>query len=149
MSNFDTDFRKWMDEKKLRAETVGKALDVSAQTVRNWRAGTIPKRKHDAIQRIMREWDNSPATQIGSRLSVQATDEQFRAWNRAANECEDGPMLIEDWARISLNKLAREYFSNPQLSLPIRSHLRVANDPEKRDDVAEQKTGTKYPPKGK
>ena len=103
MKTIDERFRAWMDDHKLRAEVVGRALDVSPQTIRNWRADAIPPRRHEAVLRVMREWDVNPMTQVGSRLSIQATDEQFRSWNKAAL---DAGKLIEEWAREGLDGLA-------------------------------------------
>lgn len=126
----DDRFRAWMDEKKLLAETVGKALDVSPQTIRNWRASGIPKRRHEAVRRLMREWDFKANAQIGSRLSISASDKQFRSWNAAA--LAEG-MLIEDWARDGLDQLAQENDRQP------KTHLKVADASTNYDSESSQK----------
>ena len=118
-----------MDEKKLLAETVGKALDVSPQTIRNWRASGIPKRRYHAVRRLMREWDFSINAQIGPRLSIPASDKQFRAWNAAA--LAEGK-LIEDWARDGLDLLAQEHGHQRT------THLNMANGTTNYDSEASQ-----------
>lgn len=111
MKTLDADFKAWMDRLKLRAEIVGKALNVTGQTVRNWRASSIPKRKRAEVERMMAEWESNPSSHFGPRLVINATDQQFQNWNDAANHCPGGPKRIEEWARDGLNELAKEYFS--------------------------------------
>lgn len=113
------EFRDWMDTQKLKVSAVCSRFGISEQTAFNWRSKGVPKSRQDFVSRVIAEWSNASA--IGPRIQVQATDAQFRAWNLAANDCENGPKTIEEWARDGLNELAREYFSNPQLSLPLRS----------------------------
>jgi hypothetical protein len=141
------EFREWMDSLKLKAPTVAGRFGITVQTVNHWRSKGVPDSRKEFAARTMAEW--SSGSSIGPRIQVQATDEEFRAWNRAALECEGGPKLIEDWAREGLNQMAIEYFNNPQKSLPFRSHLKVhaAEASEKRSDVSPMKDGTHY--KGK
>lgn len=126
MSTFTEEFRSWMDKEKLRAEIVGNALDVSPQTIRNWRASSVPKRKEEAVRRLMREWDSNPRAHLGRNLVVNATYEQFRAWNQAANATDGGPKLLEDWAREGLDEMAKEFFERKPYVLPDLN--KVADD---------------------
>lgn len=109
------EFRDWMDAQKLKVSAVAQRFGISEQTAFNWRSNGVPKSRQDFVSRIIAEWASGSA--IGPRLSVQATDEQFRAWNRAAL---DEGKIIEDWARDGLDAMAKEYFGNPQLPLPLR-----------------------------
>lgn len=132
MNKFSRQFRDWMDghDPRLRAEEVGRALDVSPQTIRNWRSSGVPDRKMAAVLRIMREWDTTAGVQMGNRLCITASDEQFRAWNQAAISEEGGPYLLEEWAKNGLDKMANDYSQRPRLyEFSDEDSSKVADDP--------------------
>lgn len=137
------EFRDWMDSLNLKASSVTSRFGISAQTVFNWRSNGVPPSRQEFVSRIIAEWTSGSA--FGPRLVVHANEQQFRAWNDAANNCESGPKRLEDWVKDGLDELAREYFDDPQLKLPVRSHLKVAqtpNDPpapERHGDISYRK----------
>jgi len=95
---------EWMRLKGLRAEQVGKHLNVSAQTVRNWRATGVPPRQEEQVRKLIASWDQSPANLLG-RIILSPTPDQFRTWNKAA--LAKG-LIIEEWAVKGLDDLAEE-----------------------------------------
>lgn len=111
------DFKTWMDERGLSAEEAGKALGVSAQTVKNWRSVGVPERRQAHVKFFMSTWSTAPAsgTQTQQPLVIHATREQFRRWNKAA-VLQD--KLIEDWATEGLDELAREWEAGGLKALP-------------------------------
>jgi hypothetical protein len=113
------EFREWLNSQSLKTPQVTARFGISEQTARHWRSKGVPESRQDFVSRTIAEW--ADGSSIGPRIQIQATDAQFRAWNRAANECEGGPKLLEDWAREGLDQMAHEYFTNPQLSLALRS----------------------------
>ena len=94
-----------MDSKKLKAENVCKRFGVSRQTIAHWRCQGVPDRKQPHVNYVISCWENPAAAQIGSRLVVEPTAEQFRTWNKAANHSNQ---LIEEWAIAGLDKYAGE-----------------------------------------
>lgn len=134
MNPTDT-LKQWMDAKKISAEEVGNHLDVSAQTVRNWRSSRVPERKEKAVSRMIEEWQ-SPSGTAGRFLAVSATDEQFRNWNLAANHCAGGPKLMEDWARESLDAMANLELSDER-KLPA-PEIVLSYTKEEVDEIIEE-----------
>lgn len=99
-----------MDSTRLRADQVAERLNVSAQTIRNWRSAGIPPRRASHVEKLIREWESNPLSHIGPRLTIRATEEQITRWNIASmNEQK----TIEAWAVDGLEKLARQTFANP------------------------------------
>lgn len=139
------EFRDWMNSQNLKTPAVIARFGITEQTARHWRSKGVPSTRQDFVSRTIAEW--ADGSSIGPRIQIQATDSQFRAWNRAALECEGGPKLIEDWAREGLDQMACEFFDDPQLKLPVRSHLKVAQTPN--DPPAPERLGDVSYRKGK
>lgn len=143
------EFRDWMNSENLKTPSVIARFGITEQTARHWRSKGVPESRQDFVSRTIAEWTSGSS--IGPRIQIQATDAQFRAWNLAALECEGGPKLIEDWARDGLDMMAREYFENPQLSLPLRSLPSIqadkVADAEAGESAALPRKETKYLPK--
>lgn len=141
------EFRDWMNSLNLKASAVASRFGISGQTAFNWRSNGVPPSRQEFVSRTIAEWTEGSA--IGPRLVVQANERQFRAWNDAANSCEGGPKRLEDWVREGLDELAKEYFDEPQLPLPLRS-LPSSMVADAKDGNALPSLGSvKYPRKGK
>lgn len=117
-----TEFRKWMDARKLTAAEVGEALGVSAQTVRIWRSQGIPPRREPHVAKLMEEWETRQraAAELG-KLILRPSEDQFRRWNRASIT-GPRPQTVEDWAMDALEAAAAE-------DLEAESGLKVAEEP--------------------
>src|SRR5688572_9039438 len=107
-------FREWMDQHRLRAEDVAGALQVSEQTIHNWRSSGVPARRIPHVQSFMEAWidprdrdhDRDAATgqlhtptQVPAELRLDAFimrpgEEEFDDWNRAANA---SGLTVREW----------------------------------------------------
>lgn len=99
------EFKKWMDEKNLRAHQVNQRFGVSEQTIAHWRSKGVPETRIPHVNYVISCWSNWTAPELGSRLLISPTAEQFRAWNQAAL---DEGLLLEQWAIESSDRLAGE-----------------------------------------
>lgn len=127
MADTEQDFKEWMDQRGLTAEEVGKALDVSPQTVKNWRSVGVPERRQAHVRYFMSTWSGVPASNNAPAfqpLMVHATREQFRNWESAARH--EGYNHLEDWAQEGLDKLAKEWEQGGLKTLPDPEPIRSA-----------------------
>ena len=125
-----------MRAKDLRAEQVGKHLNVSAQTVRNWRVSGIPPRKQLQVREMIANWDQRPAALLG-RIILSPTPTQFDNWNDAAMA---KGLRISEWAVKGLDKLAKDHKANPPAQSAAAEAPRFRTVP--RDEVEQDATGT-------
>lgn len=99
-----------MDSLGLSAKDVSVRLHVEEQTIRNWRSSGVPSRRLPHVRNIMAEWGNPPSPDLEQfrqqTLVVRVTPEQFRRWESATRA--SGEDHVEDWARNSLEEIARE-----------------------------------------
>lgn len=117
-------FREWMDQNRLRAEDVAAALQVSEQTIHNWRSSGVPARRVPHVQAFMESWvdprerDRDAATgqlhtptRVPEELRLDAFimrpgEEEFDDWNRAANAAG---LTVREWITDTLERAAREF----------------------------------------
>ncbi|MEK7951644.1 S24 family peptidase [Luteolibacter soli] len=125
-------FREWMDQNRLRAEDVAGPLQVSEQTIHNWRSSGIPARRLPHVQAFMTAWidprdretDREPGrdrdattghfhtpTQVPAELRIDAfimrpAEDEFDDWNRAANA---SGLTVREWITDTLDRAAREF----------------------------------------
>ena len=129
-------FREWMDQNRLRAEDVAAALQVSEQTIHNWRSAGVPARRLPHVQSFMESWidprerDRDAATgqlhtptQVPAELRLDAFimrpgEEEFDDWNRAANAAN---LTVREWITDTLERAAREFKLTGRL--PGERHL--------------------------
>jgi hypothetical protein len=129
-------FREWMDQHRLRAEDVAGALQVSEQTIHNWRSSGVPARRVPHVQAFMDAWvdprerDRDAATgqihtptQVPAELRLDAfimrpAEDEFDDWNRAANA---SGLTVREWITDTLERAAREFKRTGRL--PGQQHL--------------------------
>ena len=147
-------FREWMDQNRLRAEDVAGALQVSEQTIHNWRSSGVPARRQPHVQAFMDAWvdprerDRDAATgqihtptQVPAELRLDAfvmrpAVEEFDDWNRAANA---SGLTVREWITDTLERAAREFKRTGRL--PGEQHH--ASDISSEDVVAFPRTRTR------
>lgn len=56
MSEKKNEFRDWMDDRRLKAANVCKPMQVSEQTIHQWRSYGVPARRAPHVKRFMSEW---------------------------------------------------------------------------------------------
>ena len=141
-------FREWMDQNRLRAEDVAGALQVSEQTIHNWRSSGVPARRQPHVQAFMDAWvdprerDRDAATgqihtptQVPAELRLDAfimrpAEEEFDDWNRAANA---SGLTVREWITDTLERAAREFKRTGRL--PGEQHLHHPGTASSDDDV--------------
>jgi hypothetical protein len=121
MDEFSTAFRDWMDDQKLAASDLCQDLNVSEQTIHNWRSAGVPARRQDQVRKLMAAWHLKREKPFGNSITVHITDQQFDIWNRAAMAEHK---TIREWAVDGLDALAAEHYHEiPALpSDPSRIH---------------------------
>lgn len=140
-----------MDQNRLRAEDVAAPLQVSEQTIHNWRSSGIPARRLPHVQSFMESWvdprglerDRDAATgqihtptQVPAELRIDAfimrpALEEFDDWNRAANA---SGLTVREWITDTLERAAREFKRTGLLPGQKQSHL-PHHKPDASDDV--------------
>ena len=147
-------FREWMDQNRLRAEDVAAPLQVSEQTIHNWRSSGIPARRLPHVQAFMQSWVDPrerglererdrdattgqlhTPTQVPAELRIDAFImrpglDEFDDWNRAANA---SGLTVREWITDTLERAARE-FKRTGL-LPGQRDLHHHHDADSSDDV--------------
>jgi hypothetical protein len=136
MSDPTETFKEWLKTRRLKAKQVCKPLKISEQTVHNWFAIGIPKRRWEDVNDLMRTWRDdaiSAPVSLDQPLVVIPTREQFLRWNEAS--AAQG-ITVEKWAIEGLDQLASEYFDEQEErarradleALEARSRLKIEVD---------------------
>ncbi|MCW1926533.1 S24 family peptidase [Luteolibacter arcticus] len=126
-SNDDPNFfKEWMDRNRLRAEDVTGPLQVSEQTIHNWRSAGVPARRVPHVQAFMESWaDPREAAAAPSAAPLPAledlrletfimrpSEEEFDTWNRAANAAG---LTIREWISETLERAAEDFRKTGEL----------------------------------
>lgn len=114
MSDDPNFFRDWMDERRLKAADVCDPLQVSMQTIHQWRSYGVPERRVPHVRKFMDGWKDPSAAEPEARIAelraesfvMKPTEEQFDAWNRAANA--EG-QTVREWITATLIDAAKEF----------------------------------------
>jgi transcriptional regulator with XRE-family HTH domain len=111
------ELREWMKAHGMSLRSAAELFQVEKQTIANWRSSGVPERRRPHVRLVIAE--NPPCGRTGrpqgvQQLTIHATREQFRRWNLAALS-QSPPMLIEDWAIESLDRLASDWIRERKL----------------------------------
>ena len=105
----DLSLKEWMDRRGLKTADVLESLGIEEQTLRNWRSGGVPKRRHQFVRDFMEKWDRDKGTAPPPTASItlEVDQEVFDEWCRAALE---ESKIIREWLIDAANQYARGHF---------------------------------------
>jgi len=89
MKQSNLTLKEWMDDRRLKASDVCNALQVSEQTIHQWRSYGVPARRQPHVERYMAEWvDPStnplPVSTDNNILRIEFDDAELDAVSEAA-----------------------------------------------------------------
>ncbi|RYD38433.1 MAG: S24 family peptidase [Verrucomicrobiaceae bacterium] len=150
-----------MDQNRLRAEDVAAPLQVSEQTIHNWRSSGVPARRLPHVQSFMESWVDPRGlererdrdattgqihtpTQVPAELRLDAFVmrpglDEFDDWNRAANA---SGLTVREWITDTLERAAREFKRTGRLPGEKVTHLHHPDLDTSEDVVAFPRTHT-------
>ncbi len=117
------DFRAWMDDRRLKAADVCEALQVTEQTIHNWRSDGVPDRRKPHVETFMRNWtdpaikpaESAPPTLAdyfppGSSIVLTPGEKRLDRWTEAFKKSDY--RTFREWAECGLDDLADKDIKN-------------------------------------
>lgn len=107
MDKYSEDFKTWMDERGLTAETIAPLIQKEEGTIRNWRSRGVPGREsvRSHVSAFMENYDLAKIDDAPlNALTLHLSQSQFDDWNRAAMK---KGLIMREWAIEGLDSLAK------------------------------------------